>query len=219
MVVIVHFLVDADDFALGRATQGGAETHVELERVVPTAGCAMPFFWAFGTEFEAFERSVRESDAVEELRLLARVDGRALYRVRWTETAPSLTAAIAAHDATVLEASGGRTWSFRVRFPDHRDLTAFHEDCRERGVDLHVERITTLDAEHASEYGFDLTSKQSEALRLAVEAGYFEVPRRVTLSEVAEELEISQQAASERVRRGADAVLRRTLLSRSEGDR
>ncbi|MDS0299701.1 helix-turn-helix domain-containing protein [Halogeometricum sp. S1BR25-6] len=219
MVVIVHFLVDAGDFVLGRVTQGGPEMHVELERVVPTTGRAMPFFWAFGTEFEAFERSVRRSDGVEELRALAHVDGRALYRVRWMETTPSLTAAIAARDATVLEAAGGRTWSFRVRFPDHHGLAAFHEDCRARGVDLRVERVATLDAECASEYGFDLTPKQSEALSLAVESGYFEVPRQVTLSEVADRLGISQQAASERVRRAADAVLRRALLSRVGNDR
>ncbi|ELZ33382.1 DNA binding domain-containing protein [Halogeometricum pallidum JCM 14848] len=219
MVVIVHVLVDADAFDLGRVTQVGPEVRVELERVVPTDGSVMPFFWASGAESEAFERSVRGSDAVEELRALARVDGRVLYQVRWTETTPSLTGAIAAHDGTILEASGGRTWSFRLRFPDHRDLAAFHEDCRARGVDLHVERIATLDAEYASEYGFDLTTKQSDALALAVESGYFEVPRRVTLSEVADELGISQQAASERIRRAADTVLRRALMSRSGNDR
>jgi predicted DNA binding protein len=219
MAVVVHFLVDADSFVLGRVTQADAETHLELERVVPTAECALPFFWASGTEFESFERSVRAHDAVEELRALARFDDRALYRVRWAETDSALTELVAAHDATVLEASGGRTWSFRVRFPDHRSLAAFHGDCREHSVDLRVEQIGSLDAEYASAYGLDLTSKQSEALALAVDGGYFEVPRRVTLSEVADELGISQQAASERVRRAADAVLRGALLSRSGPDR
>ena len=47
---------------------------------------------------------------------------------------------------------------------------------------------------------------------MAVEEGYFSVPRGTTLEEIAEEAGITRQAASERVRRGAETVLRKSLI-------
>jgi predicted DNA binding protein len=45
-----------------------------------------------------------------------------------------------------------------------------------------------------------------------VQRGYFEIPRRVTLTDLAEELGITRQATSERIRRGVNAVLRSVLV-------
>lgn len=218
VTVTVHLVIDADAFELGRVTRGAPGVHLELERVVPTTEGAMPFFWASGTDIEAFERSVREDESVASLTRLTRAGDRVLYQVEWGDATATLTEVLAAGGATVLEASGNESWSLRVRFPDHERLSAFHDACRARGVDFRVERIYALDDEDSAGDDFDLTAEQTEALVAAVERGYFEVPRGVTLSEVAAELGISQQAASERVRRGADAILRRVLLSRSGGE-
>lgn len=48
----------------------------------------------------------------------------------------------------------------------------------------------------------NISEKQAEAVRLAAEGGYFEIPRDVSMSEIADELDICGQAASERLRRG-----------------
>jgi len=63
-----------------------------------------------------------------------------------------------------------------------------------------------------TEYGFGLTPEQRETLLMAVEKGYFSVPRETKLAEIAEVVGITQQAASERVRRGAETVLRKSLI-------
>jgi predicted DNA binding protein len=47
-----------------------------------------------------------------------------------------------------------------------------------------------------------LTDEQREVLQVAHDLGYFDVPRSATLADVAAELGISSQAASERLRRG-----------------
>lgn len=47
-----------------------------------------------------------------------------------------------------------------------------------------------------------LTDKQREMMQTASDMGYFEVPREVGLAAVADEIGISSQAASERLRRG-----------------
>ncbi|WP_396611534.1 helix-turn-helix domain-containing protein [Haloferax sp. S1W] len=219
MAVLAELTIDARSFDLGRVTAVEEGIHIDLERVVPTGGEVMPFFWASGADFEAFERSVRENHMVKELNAVARVQDKVLYHVHWGDTVSSLTNILIESHATILEAHGTDTWFFRLRFSDHTDLTEFHNRCQEEGIDFRVDRIYSLADEEPGVYSFDITAEQQEALVTAVEDGYFEVPRRTTLKEVAESLQISPQAASERVRRGANAVLRKVLLSRSAADR
>lgn len=45
----------------------------------------------------------------------------------------------------------------------------------------------------------DITTKQRETLETALEAGYYETPRETSLSELAEELSISESAVSQRL--------------------
>ncbi|WP_224447375.1 helix-turn-helix domain-containing protein [Haloprofundus salilacus] len=222
MVVVAELEIPANAFDLGRLSQVTEGIHIELERVVPigTDG-VMPFFWATGPDtesFDAFEQAVRGDDVVEELTAVARVDHRVLYHVVWSDTAANLTAVLVASEATILEAYGDDPWRFRLRFADHRGLREFHNYCLDHDVAFRVERIYTLDEEQDAKYNFDLTPEQRSALTLAVEHGYFGVPREVSLQEIADELGISQQAASERVRRGAETVLQSVLLSQSASD-
>ncbi|KTG30502.1 helix-turn-helix domain-containing protein [Haloferax profundi] len=218
MAVVAELTISSEDFDLGRVTSIAGGMHIELERVVPTGDDIMPFFWAKGSNFEQFERAVRENRIVEELQAVAKVGDRVLYHVYWGETVSSLTTILTESEATILEAHGNTPWSFRLRFNDHAGLTEFHNLCQEEGIDFHVERIYTLVEEETGVYTFDITPQQQEALVTAVSEGYFEVPRRTTLKEVSGQLGISPQAASERIRRGADTVLRKVLLSRSAAD-
>lgn len=48
---------------------------------------------------------------------------------------------------------------------------------------------------------------------LALKRGYFETPRRVSLSDLADELDVSKQAVSQRVRRATEQVLQEAVLS------
>jgi predicted DNA binding protein len=218
MAVIVELDMATDAFDLGRVTDAAPGVHLELERVVPTGGSVMPFFWASGVDFDRFERAVRSDELVRALAAVTRVEDRVLYHVEWSDTVASLAEVLDRSGATILEATGDDSWIFRLRFFDHSGLRDFHNLCREAEIEFQIERIYTLDEEYDDARRLNVTAEQQEALVTAVERGYFEVPRGTTLSEVAAELDISQQAASERVRRGADSVLRSTLLSRSASD-
>jgi predicted DNA binding protein len=72
------------------------------------------------------------------------------------------------------------------------------------------ENIWELERQPSGRYG--LTDEQYEALVEAYQRGYFEVPLGITLAELAEELGVSHQALSERVRRGTGALVDDTLL-------
>jgi predicted DNA binding protein len=69
----------------------------------------------------------------------------------------------------------------------------------------------TEEIEHG--YRFGLSQEQREALVLALRRGYFETPSEVGLDELAEELDITRQALSNRIRRGNRNVLRKVLLT------
>ena len=117
-----------------------------------------------------------------------------------------------------MEAHGDGEWSFTVRFRDHADLTRFHQYYQDNDFPVHVDRVYAPDGESRTEYGFGLTPEQRETLLMAVEKGYFSVPRKTKLEEIAEAVGITQQAASERVRRGAETVLRKSLIGLAPGD-
>jgi predicted DNA binding protein len=217
MVVLVELSIPSESFDLGAVTDTPGTVRVELDRVVPSGEGVMPFVWVEADDPQAFEAAVRESDLVDELYALARVGSRVLYQVVWLDAAKGFANTLAASGATVVEARGTDDWWFRLRFPDHAGVRAFHDRCRADRIAFDVDRIYTLDDDAGDAYAFDLTDEQHAALLAAVERGYFEVPRGVTLGEVAADLGISQQAASERVRRGANAVLRSVLLEDLRG--
>jgi predicted DNA binding protein len=171
----------------------------------------MPLTWARATDPEALRDALDEDPSVENVSLLAEFDEERLYRMNWIDRVQLIIQMITNSQATVLEAYGADgEWTLRVMYPTRDALSATHEFCDSHGVTFDVERIRELEGEPAGRYG--LTQEQYEALRAAHDAGYFEVPRRSNLDGLADDLGISHQALSERIRRGEDALLEATLL-------
>ncbi len=68
-------------------------------------------------------------------------------------------------------------------------------------------RLTDLDPDRSREERIEsLPKEQRDALRVAVERGYYETPRRIDLSELAEQLDVPRSTLSYRLRR-AEAEL------------
>ncbi|WP_152043214.1 helix-turn-helix domain-containing protein [Salinigranum salinum] len=208
MSIVAEFTIDAEQFLLGRVLRTGGGMNIEIERVVPASRRIMPYVWVSGGDRAEFEESVRGTDEVRELLHLDTIEGRSLYRIDWDETVESLIYGMVETDATILEAHGGGSWLFRIRFNDHESLSAFSDYCQRHDIRLNVRRVHNLTAEEVRDEPFDLTDEQREAIELAMERGYFEVPRRATLSDLAAEVGVSQQAVSERLRRGTNKVMR-----------
>ncbi|MFC6723747.1 helix-turn-helix domain-containing protein [Halobium palmae] len=218
MTVLAEFTIDSSEFILGQVLALDPHTHVEIERVVPASRRVMPYIWVHGGDLERFEEEIQASSHVRELTALDRVDGSALYRVGWEEQVESLIHGMAETDATILEANGNDVWSFRIRFDNHSGLTEFHNYCMDHDIKFQLDRVYTLAEEQKQEHEFELTPAQREAVILAVERGYFEIPREVALAELADELDISEQALSERIRRAVNKVLKSLALTQSVSD-
>jgi predicted DNA binding protein len=218
MSVLLEFTVDAEQFKLGNVLSTAGDLEFELERIVPTNSHMMPFVWAatddaLDVTLPGFEERLRDSEHVRELVALDRMEDGALYRIEWKEHDDGLLKALADTEATVLEAWGYETWTFRVRFPDHGGLTDFHNYLVDYDITIHIERTYTFARESARRRDFGLTPEQREALVLALQRGYFATPSEVGLGELADELGISKQAVSNRIRRGNEKILQPLLLS------
>lgn len=219
MAIVVEFTLPSDSFPFGRATSGDETVRVQLERVIPLRERRIPFLWVTGEEFEDFERHLRRSDIVKSVDTLTRVGDSVLYATEWYEAEETFLNGLAETGGTIMEAHGDSAWTFTVRFPDHDSLTQFHRFYQSAEFPVHIDRVVSLDEKETSKYEFGLTPDQRDALLLAVEDGYFSVPRETKLDEIADELAITRQAASERVRRATETVLRQALIGLPAADR
>jgi hypothetical protein len=107
MSVYAEFTIAADEFTLGQVLSRDSNTHVEMERIVPSSGQVMPYVWVHGGDLDEFKGAIRASDELKELTRLDTLDGSALYRIEWEEREEGLITGMANAEATILSASGG----------------------------------------------------------------------------------------------------------------
>jgi predicted DNA binding protein len=163
--------------------------------------------------------SLARVDPARDTTEVAESEERALYRVRYGEGFDGTTvyrAAVEQEGVLLGGRAGEGTWELRLRFPDRDAAGAFRQRCGDAGVDGAVDALYECDTP-ARAARFSLTEPQRRALVAAGRHGYFEVPRQTALSGLAQELDVSSQAASERVRRGLDTLVEETLLSPERG--
>ena len=95
------------------------------------------------------------------------------------------------------------------------DLTATREGFEAFGeaLDAGEQEYELLSVVHETDGEELLTERQRECVTAALRLGYFAVPRRATLAEVAGELDIDKSTASETIRRGTARVMEQYLLA------
>jgi len=113
-------------------------------------------------------------------------------------------------NAAVLQARGAANrWYFQLRFDTQDDVSRFQRRCSERDIPIAIEQVLSGSAgEHT---GPLLTPTQRQTVALALEWGYFDVPRRTTVVELAKELDVSDQAVSARLRRATKRLSQQAL--------
>ena len=212
MSVIAELSVPVEDFPLGRALATTPDMQVELERIVPTDTGALPFFWVWGDDVDAFAAELENEADIEQIWVLDRVEDGALVRATWTET-PGLVEGILQSKATLLEVNRyDDVWRFRLRSPDREAIAALQRYCADNDIDLRLDRINSLGAVAAGEQ-YGLTDDQRRTDVTAFEAGYFDDPRQTTLEDLGTEFDISSRAVSKRLRGGLRNLVDATLIS------
>ncbi len=213
MSVIVELSIEPDEFELGRILVLSGATNLTLETMVPLGERSIPFFRLFDDDSTEFERAVRDHDAVDRLELVNRHDGESLYALEWRTADDAFLTLITEANAHLLEASGTPdAWQFELRFPSHDQVTGFAEACADNDITFDIERVFNPTRPDAGPW-YGLTKPQRETLVYAVEQGYYAIPRQVSTNELAEDLGISDQAVTERLRRAIGTLTRNTLVT------
>lgn len=210
--------VQLDTPVLQQALTSSSDVVVTVEeKRALSSGVIRFLFWASGNDFATFDDALEKDPTITSPTVLHEVDDKRLYRVCLTEEGKATTVhqAYVELDAVLLEGKGTKDgWFLQMRFPDHETFSAFRERCDAVGVDVNLYTIYNQ-SQSTDDVRYNLTEPQQDALVTAYESGYFDIPRETSLADLAQQLGVSSQATSERLRRGTERLVRHSLVEQS----
>lgn len=214
MASVIEFRLPVTQFALAHTFEAVPGLHIEVERfAAQDPDTTMPFVRVTTDDFETFERAVDDDPSVDVATPIADYGDERLYRIHWIGDVERVVRFLLKEDGAITTAQAtGESWEFRAMYPERDSLSAVYGCCEENGLSLTVDAIYELEDNGRFEHG--LTDAQHTSLLTAKEMGYYDVPRRTSLSDLSEELGVSHQALSERLRRGHANLIDRTLRSK-----
>jgi predicted DNA binding protein len=218
MTLIADFYLETP--VLRRALRAAPEMDVAIEQ--QTSRESKPFalaFWASDGDFEAFESGLADDPTTGDVTVLAELQNQRLYQVELTDEGDRQMTYHSWADLGGVFISSERTgdgWRSRIRFPDRDSLQQYVAFCEEHELQFELRQLYAESERDDDPHG--LSDRQHETLRIATEMGYFDVPRTVELKELADELGVSRQAVSERLRRATGALVRATICRKGSRD-
>jgi predicted DNA binding protein len=192
------------------ALERAPEMEVEWIRNAFPAEERETLFWAQAGDFEQFESGL-EADPTVNLVRSVDLGQRRLYQATLTDRGveTDLYPVVVDVGGMIMSATATHEgWRARIAFPDQAAVDQYFETSVQFDVDFDIERLTELDR-NGADSPFGLTETQRETLLTALDAGYFDVPRETSLAELADSLGVSEQAVSERIRRGTKSLVER----------
>jgi hypothetical protein len=203
MVGMVPVTVTVDSFALGDTFERVPDVEFDTVPVVAhEAGTAIPLLWASTDDPGAVREALKADPTTVGACQLAEDEEQSLYRVEWQPAVNAVVEGLLGQ-GPLLDAHGSQEgWSFRLLFPHRSSVDALADRCRDLGLDAGIHGPSADFIRGAT-----ISKKQAEALSAALSMGYYAVPRRRTLEDVADEVGVSHQALSERLRRGQQGII------------
>ncbi|WP_458206655.1 helix-turn-helix domain-containing protein [Haladaptatus sp. NG-SE-30] len=185
---------------------------LELERLVPLGEEAMiPLVWLREGDPDDFETHVGDHPSTRAIRRLTHMNGEVLFEVRWSVEMDGFLDALRQHSVYLLEGEfTDETWDFRLRFVDRDELVEFSEQLTANLIPITLNRLYNPGPP------VEITpvpEQQRATVERAYQQGYFEVPRKTTIKQLAAEEGISDSAFSQRLRRSLATVIEGYLLS------
>lgn len=210
MPTVVTATLELAGFPMSRTLADASGVECECDRVVLSGDTVRALTWLYAPDTVALEGVLDDDPSVGEYVRMTDIAGGVLYRQEWVRDLTFVRFLMREAKATILDGYGTpQGWRLCLTFPDHdgvRETRAFVES---RDLSFSVTNVRTIRDDPLDRFG--LTVEQYEALFEAWRLGYFDVPRSVDLAAIADELGISQQAASERLRRGHETLVREFL--------
>jgi predicted DNA binding protein len=193
------------------------ETELHWVRNVPRETGSKLLVWVDTDDIEAFRDAGAADETIAEILRTIDVAGRYLCEVELSQAGSDvdlysvlLETGSVVQDATVTEDG----WDCHFGFADQRALSSFFDAAHDFGFEYRIDRV--YEPRDGDVMEDELTAAQREALRTAMDIGYFDVPRENGLQELGSELGISDSAASERLRRGLRSLIARATAGQMD---
>lgn len=208
---LVRGRLPPEAFALQETFAAIPDLTVECAPLVAAGdGTGMSLLWA-NTDDTDLTATLTADPTVSTAKELRRTGERRLYRVEWSHDVHCCIDILLQSQGILLSNRGtGSEWIVEILYPDREDVRTASECCEQYGLSFTIDTIRSLDTDRTSQSG--LTSAQYKILTQACQEGYFAVPREIGLEELANKMNVSHQALSERLRRGHDTLIKETLI-------
>jgi predicted DNA binding protein len=207
-----------ESVVLSKAITHAPEMEVSAQHIDSSPSIPMrSVFWASGGEFDAFETGLDDDGTVTNWRVIAENGDDRLYRVFYAAHVPDVVVyeAVVDADGVFLNAeTDGDGWTVKMLFPSRDAFNELRETCEDVDLAMDVDSIYSKPFSGSGDE-IALTDPQRDLLTRAVKVGYFDIPRETTLQELGQQMNISGQAASERLRRGMETLIRETVTEES----
>ncbi len=209
----------SEDLALVPTIEAGPDVTIRYEYETD-GGERLLFVSVFGDEWSAVESAMAADHTVSDPTRVATFANRVVYRVVVDTDLELVPQCCSERGLFVLErTSDGRGWLARIHVPTRDVLSSFRTYCREHGISFRVTQLRESTATDDDTY--ILTERQRKILSMAYYAGYYDIPRRVSQGDLAEQLDVSTSAVSQRLRRAVSSLIATTLEhdhTRSDSD-
>ncbi|QLG48330.1 helix-turn-helix domain-containing protein [Natrinema halophilum] len=225
MTTVVELEIPADRLGLARTFDRVSTFEFQVGGMI---GGSPPLVWAGGQDRATVQTALESDPSVELIASVANDDAgtttddgvgaipsdRWLYRLEFGDGVKLFEEIVTENDGAILTAQGRENrWMLKLLFHDRESVSACHELLEQYEFTVNVTRISGVD--DLATARTPLTETQYKTICKAHELGYFDVPRGVTLKELAAELDISHQALSERLRRSHAALVSAELSDRT----
>ncbi|QCC57525.1 helix-turn-helix domain-containing protein [Natrinema thermotolerans] len=203
MTSIADIEIPADGTGTGQLFEAVPSLTCEMERVIASSGHGL---WLAGPSQSEIDAALDEADAIGTYSQISSDEDRWLYDIEFEPDTVDPFEIVLEEGGTVLSASASDgTWLLSIRVVDRESVSSLYDRLDDNDVTPTIVRLFDLAEESHSQCG--LTARQYETLVAAIDHGYFEIPREVSMQELSEELGISHQALSERLRRAYRALV------------
>ncbi|WP_227379153.1 helix-turn-helix domain-containing protein [Haladaptatus halobius] len=207
-----EFRLSSSSLALIGLAASIPNARIKLDEVVGVDHSVL-LCWVEAESYDTVEAALDAEASIAAWTLLEGATERRLYRLRMaesTEVQVAIPEEFIKRGTTPIHATITEDgWLMRARFPDRTTLTEYRDACHQRGMSFTLEGLyqPTTDSEGEGLSLAGLTPKQREALLLAYEEGYYDLPRGTDLTDLSDRLGISRRSLSDRLRRAEREII------------
>lgn len=203
----VDLCLSHPELILTDAIEGTPKVTACPQQIVDDGTSSFLVIEAVGETLDQFETALEADSTVCDHLVLDWTETNRVYRIEVADSAVRVTPSLVRAGGRALDMKGtDGQWQVQAQFRSRSALSRFRTECSERDITFRLDRLYWTTGE-ANADACGLTADQQVALETAHREGYFDVPRGISQAELADKLDISPSAMSQRIRRGMDQVI------------